>query len=38
MKEVRDATAGILDSTTFEDVLRRSQVAGNEPQALMFSI
>jgi Rrf2 family protein len=38
MKEVRDATAGILDSTTFEDVLRRSQVAGNEPRALMFSI
>jgi hypothetical protein len=38
MKEVRDATAAILDSTTFEDVLRRSQAAGNAPRPLMFSI
>jgi len=38
MKEVRDATAAILDSTSFEDVLRRSQAAGNRPRPLMYSI
>jgi Rrf2 family protein len=38
MKEVRDATAAILDSTTFEDVLKRSRAAGNTPRPLMFSI
>ena len=38
MKEVRDATAAILDSTTFEDVLKRSRAAGNAPRPLMFSI
>ena len=38
MKEVRDATAAILDSTTLEDVLRRSQAAATGRQSLSFSI
>jgi Rrf2 family protein len=38
MKEVRDATAAILDSTTLADVLKRSRTAGKRTQALTFSI
>jgi len=38
MKEVRDATAAILDSTTFEDVLKRSQSVSGAPRALTYSI
>jgi Rrf2 family protein len=37
MKQVRDATAAILDSTTLEDMLRRSQAASNS-ESLSFSI
>jgi Rrf2 family protein len=38
MKEVRDATATILDSTTFADVVNRSQKADKGKQPLMYSI
>ena len=38
MKEVRDATAAILDSTTFADVLKRSQAAGNGEHVLSYTI
>src|SRR5271156_6547786 len=38
MKDVRDATAAILDSTTFADVLKRSRAASNGERVLMFSI
>jgi Rrf2 family protein len=38
MKDVRDATAAILDSTTFADVLKRSRMAGKGERALMYSI
>jgi hypothetical protein len=38
MKDVRDATAAILDSTTFADVLQRSRTASNGERALTFSI
>ncbi len=38
MKEVRDAIAAILDSTTLEDVLRRSQTAATGRESLSFSI
>jgi Rrf2 family protein len=38
MKEVRDATAAILDSTTLEDVLKRAQAAATIRESLSFSI
>jgi hypothetical protein len=38
MKDVRDATAAILDSTTFADVLKRSRTAGKGERMLMYSI
>jgi Rrf2 family protein len=38
MKQVRDATAAILDSTSFEDVIRHSRVAGHGAAALVYSI
>jgi Rrf2 family protein len=38
MKEVRDATAAILDSTTLEDVLKRAQAAATSRESLGFSI
>jgi Rrf2 family protein len=38
MREVRDATAAILDSTTLEDVLKRSQAAATGRESLSFSI
>jgi len=38
MKQVRDATAAILDSTTFEDVIRNSRVVRHGPAALVYSI
>jgi Rrf2 family protein len=38
MKEVRDATAAIFDSTTFADVLKRSRMAGKGERALTYSI
>jgi Rrf2 family protein len=38
MKQVRDAIAAIMDSTTFEDVMRNSQVVGRGPAALVYSI
>jgi len=38
MKDVRDATARILDSTTLEDLVRRSQAAALGREALQFSI
>jgi hypothetical protein len=38
MKDVRDATAAILDSTTFADVLKRSRAIANGGRVLMFSI
>jgi Rrf2 family protein len=38
MKEVRDKTAAILDSTNFADVLKRSRMAGKRARVLMFSI
>src|SRR5277367_2014877 len=38
MKDVRDATASILDSTTFADVLKRSRAATDGERVLMFSI
>lgn len=38
MKEVRDATAKILDSTTLADMLKRVEVAVVGREALTFSI
>jgi DNA-binding IscR family transcriptional regulator len=38
MKDVRDATASILDSTTFADVLNRSKSADNGDRVLNYSI
>lgn len=38
MKQVRDAIAAILDSTTFEDVIRNSHVVRGGPAALVYSI
>ena len=38
MKEVRDATATILDSTTFADVLKRARMNAKGERVLMFSI
>ena len=38
LKEVRDKTAAILDSTNFADVLQRSRTAGKGARVLMFSI
>jgi Rrf2 family protein len=38
MKDVRDATAAILDSTTFEDVLKGSQALGSSKRELTYSI
>ncbi len=37
MKDVRDATATILDSTTFADVLGRSQKARKAKKSLMLA-
>ena len=38
VKDVRDATASILDSTTFADVLNRSKSADNGDRVLNYSI
>jgi Rrf2 family protein len=38
MKDVRDTTAGILDSTTLADVAKRSQVLALGRGALQYSI
>ncbi len=38
MREVREATARILDSTTLADMLKRSQLAAMGRDALEFSI
>jgi Rrf2 family protein len=38
MKEVRDATAAILDSTTFADVLKRSQIPDPNDAVLNYTI
>jgi len=38
MKEVRDATAKILDSTSLADMLKRIQVAVEGKEALSFAI
>jgi len=38
MKEVRDATAKILDATSLADLVKRSQLAALGPEALEFSI
>jgi len=38
MKEVRDATATILDSTTFAEVLERSRTVRKSERVLMYSI
>jgi Rrf2 family protein len=38
MKEVRDATAKIMDSTTLEDMLKRVQLAVTSKESLSFSI
>jgi Rrf2 family protein len=38
MKEVRDATATILDSTTFAEVLERSRTVRKGERVLMYSI
>src|SRR5260370_30684649 len=38
MKEVRDATATILDSTTFADVLKRARMDAKSGRVLMFSL
>ncbi|HTW88203.1 MAG TPA: Rrf2 family transcriptional regulator [Candidatus Binataceae bacterium] len=38
MRDVRDATARILDSTTLADLLKRSQLALHGREALQFSI
>jgi len=38
MKEVRDATAGILDSTTLEDLLTRSRRMIESGESAMYHI
>jgi len=38
MKEVRDATARILDSTTLADMLKRVEIAVSGAEALSFAI
>jgi Rrf2 family protein len=38
MKEVRDVTASVLDSTTFAEVLERSRTARSGERALTYSI
>jgi Rrf2 family protein len=38
MKEVRDATAKILDSTTLADVMRRVEVAARDKEAINYTI
>ena len=38
MRDVREATARILDSTTLADLLKRSQLAAHGREALEFSI
>ena len=38
MKEVRDATAKILDTTSLTDILKRVEVAGWNKEALSYSI
>jgi Rrf2 family protein len=38
MKEVRDATAKILDATSLTDILKRIEMAGWDKQALTYSI
>ena len=38
MKEVRDATAKILDATSLTDILKRVEVAGWNKAALSYSI
>ncbi len=38
MVDVREATARILDSTTLEDLLKRSQLASDGRNVLQFSI
>ena len=38
MKEVRDATAKILDTTSLADILKRVEVAGRNKQALTYAI
>jgi len=38
MVDVREATARILDSTTLEDLLKRSQLAVDGRNVLQFSI
>jgi hypothetical protein len=38
MKEVREATAAILDSTSLEDVIKRSKAAARGPESFTFSI
>ena len=38
MKEVRDATAKILDSTTLADLLKRVQLAVEGKESLSFAI
>jgi hypothetical protein len=38
MRDVREATARILDSTSIADLLKRSQLAALGREALEFSI
>jgi len=38
MKDVRDATASIIDSTTLSDVLKRVELAVNGKESLSFTI
>jgi DNA-binding IscR family transcriptional regulator len=38
MKEVRDATAKILDSTTLADVIRRVEVAARGKEEINYAI
>ena len=38
MKDVRDAIAQVLDSTTFEDALARSKAASKPPRISMYYI
>jgi Rrf2 family protein len=38
MKEVRDATAKILDTTSLADILKRVEVVGRNKQAPTYSI
>jgi Rrf2 family protein len=38
MKQVRDATATVLDSTTFADVIRKTRVSGRGPSLLVPSV